>query len=121
MAMNDLEKLFAKASRLENKGDDGPPDWEFLKIIDGAKKFKRRILGLCGTSAVKSLDEVAYALYKTGIASSVEEGKEIVPSLINGGVNYSFTRGIRFTEVTKDGGQKAYRIATYATDEDRRA
>jgi len=48
---------------------------------DGVKNFKRRALGLCGRSTIKTPDQMAQLLYDVGIVSSIDEAREIVPLL----------------------------------------
>ena len=86
-----LENLFAKASRLDKskQGYLTEDQWDERIKLDGAKRFKRRAMGLCRLSSIKSLEEMAQLLYQTGIASSVEEGREITPSLEGKFVKYA--------------------------------
>jgi len=83
--------------------------------IQKAKAFKRKVLGLFGQSAVKTLDETARALYQTGIVSSVEEGRKIIPHLSKSELIYGYKgccapapKRILFDKV----GQDAVRIYT---------
>jgi len=79
---------------------------------EGAETFKRKVLGLCGSQSVKTLDEMAQTLYATGVASSIEEGREIVPTLI-GTVRYNKWKGLSFDEVTDGEGSKRYRVSDF--------
>lgn len=96
----DVTFLFSGASRLDRaKALDNikagftaysGADWEKREEIiqgrleqqiahDGVKHFKRRALGLCGRSTTKTPDEMTRLLYETGVASSLEEAREILP------------------------------------------
>ena len=110
-----MEKLFAKASRLdENKmGYLTKEEWEAKKKINGAKTFKRKAVGLCGGKAIKTLDEMAQLLYSTGVVSSLDKGREITPSLVGGKVSYGLYKRIEFSEVENSQGEKRYRIWAY--------
>ena len=80
-------------------------------MIDGARRFKRKALWLCGERATKTLDEMARLLYETGIASSIEEGREITPSLDGKGVYLKFGGdSLNFKKVTTTYGEEVYRI-----------
>lgn len=84
-----------------------------MRKIDGAKKFKRRVLGLCGSNCIKSLDEVTQTLYQTGIISSLEEGRKIVESLDKKSVRYGSARYLKFEKVKNREGKEAYKIEAY--------
>ena len=75
-----LTKLFVRAGRLDGIYRTDEENLKFLSE-SGAQIFKRRSLGLCGHSSVKSLDEVSGILVEIGIASSVSEGRELVPKI----------------------------------------
>lgn len=124
------EKLFAKASRIDEnkKAYHTPEEWNYIKTKSGVKVFKRKLLGLCGRTRVKSLDEIAQALHETGIASSLDEGKEIVPSLLDNKVCYEryhlhddeddqrcyeTRRFLSFKRVMNGKGEEACRISLY--------
>jgi len=59
-----LEQLFARGGIPDNKFR---PDWEekIYLIESGAKQVKRRLLGLCGLTTTKSLDDIARVLLIT--------------------------------------------------------
>ena len=117
-----LEQLFAKAGRPDNHPRTDEENLQFLSIT-GARRFKRRTLGLCGYSTVKSLDEVAGLLVETGIASSLSEGRELVPKIVEanrisalaiytGGAEYLMPKCLTFTEVKNSEGDVMYRITS---------
>ncbi len=110
--MGRLESFFAKASKI-NKSKSRfyePETWESMKEKDGIRRFRRKALGLFKRSAIKSSDEIASLLYETGIASSIEEGKRIVPSLTGADINYGPHSDLCFTEVKNQQGQEKYKI-----------
>ena len=122
-----IENLFAKASRLceSQQGYLTESEWNHKRRINGAKIFKRKALGLCGLSSVKSLEEMAQLLCETGVVSSVEEGKELTPSLVDKSITYSnpfsfpptpIGGELGFSRVRNSNGQEAYRIYVFATD-----
>ncbi|MBX4196509.1 hypothetical protein KW805_02895 [Candidatus Pacearchaeota archaeon] len=111
--MEDLQRLFARASKIneDTKGYFTSEKLASMRKFDGPKRFKRKALGLCGSDAVKSLDEMAQLLYETGIASSQEEGREITPSLVGKKVYYDSNNDyLTFESVQSTTGAKAYRI-----------
>lgn len=112
---NYLQFLFSKAGKSED---------EYLARKDlkkersrlGAKRFKRKTLGLCGRSSIKSLEEVAESLVETNIADSIEEAKIIVPQITQAmkDSNYPIqighsSRYLHITEVVK-GEETFYKI-----------
>mgnify|MGYP001566310081 CR=1 FL=1 len=117
----DIGNLFAKASKLDESkmGYLGKWEWEAKKKIDGAKRFKRKALGLCGLSSVKSLEKMAQLLYDTGVVSSVEEGRELTPSLVGKSIIYSDSNirpiggELGFEEVRNSEGQVSYRLYVF--------
>ena len=115
MERQELENLFAKASRIDKAkaGYHTPEEWNGMIKLDGAKRFKRRALGLCGWTSVRNLDEMAQLLYSTGVVSSLDEGREITPSLVGREVSYGLYKSIGFSEVENSKGEKKYRIWAY--------
>ena len=110
MEKQELGILFAKASKLDKDIYQTPEDWGSMRQMNGVKRFKRRVLGLCGRQSVKSLDEMAQILHQIGIASSEEEGRTIVPTLDGAKLSYTADKEISIAEVENVHGQKAYRI-----------
>ncbi len=81
-----IRALFAKASRIRKNESFKSDERQYIGLEnrredDGIKRFKRRALGLCGRKTTKSLDEIAQILVDIGIVSSMQEGKDLVPSL----------------------------------------
>jgi len=103
-----IGELFAKASR-SNKFLTPRERW-----FDGAKRFKRKALGLFRMKTVKSLEEMAHLLYETSIASSIEEGRKIVPSLNGARIAYGDCEEIAIEEIKNISGEKKYRIDAYS-------
>lgn len=93
MEQSKIESLFGRASKL-NENEMGYVTKEELSNIrfkDGIKRFKLAALGKGGYSSVRTLEEMAKLLHETGVVSSLDEGKAIVPSLV--GVNLLFKSG----------------------------
>jgi len=110
--MEKLEALFANAAKINQSKDVffTPKEWDSKREYNGVKRFKRAALGLCGDSTVKTLDQMAQLLYKTGVVSSIKEGEEIVPNLVGKSFYYCDYRSIEFSQVENATGQKAYKI-----------
>ncbi len=83
---------------------------EAERQLEGVKTFKRKVLGLCGYQSIKTLDEMAQTLYSTGVASSVDEGREITPLLMGSKVRYGVSGQVGFEEIIDGQGNKKYRI-----------
>ena len=113
MEKEEIENLFAKASKLDGSGQVylTEEEWAVKKRLNGAVTFKRRALGFCGFKTVKSLEDMAKLLQDTGIVSYVEEGRKLTPSLVGCRVSYGLAKEIEFDEVTDSKGNKAYRIS----------
>lgn len=84
----DRQYLFAAASTLplkENKflNEKERLDHEMFRILSGTKNIKRRLLGLCGTSAIKSLEEITQVLSHFEIVENIEESKSLIEDLLN--------------------------------------
>ena len=113
---DEFERLFARASRLRETSGlvYSESDWDYLTKYDGAKIFKRKVLGLCGLSTLKSSDQLEKLLCETKIASSVEEAREIVPMLIKyESINYSTHKFLIFKEVEDEKRNKYICINVY--------
>ena len=118
MEREEIADLFARASRIDKTkmGYMTQAEWENATRRDGATIFKRKALGLCGRRTVKTLDGMAQLLYSTGVASSLEEGEEIVPQLVGKEIDYGYygySKYMLFNEVQNSHGDKAYEIRTY--------
>ncbi len=87
----------------------------------GAKVIKRKLLGICGWESIKTLEEIAQALHSTRIASSLEEGRAIVPLLVREKIRYSSCAWLNdwylvFEEVEDREGNKRYRVSKMVED-----
>lgn len=102
----ELANLFAKAARKDKFMT------EEERQRNGARIFKKQILGRFGNRAVKTLDEMAQLLYDTGIVSSLKEGRELTPSIMGGRVIYG-SGDIVFEEVRDEKGNIRYRTTDY--------
>jgi len=117
-----LRELFAKAGKPDGKYRTDEEQFDYLSG-DGAQRFKRKALGLCGFRSIKSLDEVAELLTETGIVSSVEEGKQTVPKIVKANNLHSHAIERRslctylgFEEVKNESGDVKYRITAWTAD-----
>ncbi len=108
----EIEKLFAKASDIDKEkyGYMEKEEWDNILSREGAKIVKRKLLGICGKETIKTLEQTAKVLYETGIVSSLEEGREIVPQLDGVDLLYSSSKIISFKKVINGRGQESYRI-----------
>ncbi|HLC58999.1 MAG TPA: hypothetical protein VJH34_00565 [archaeon] len=106
-----VESYFARASNLTF------PEGKYLtareketKIVkDGIKHFKRSVLGFWGLKTIMPFDEVAKALYNSGVAETVAEGESLIPRLYNRWLSYG-SRYIEFTLVENGYGEEAVKI-----------
>ena len=112
-----LVELFAKAGKFDKK--DATDSERFKHLSEsGAQTFKRKALGLCGGTTIKSLDEIAGLLVDTNIASSFEEAKELVPKIVQANRlhSHAINRGglgyMEFEEVNYEGDVK-YKITAW--------
>ncbi|MEK6872780.1 MAG: hypothetical protein AABW90_02085 [Nanoarchaeota archaeon] len=110
--MNEIElkNLFMKAARTDRFLTEDE------RQIDGALIFKRKALGLCGNQSIKTLDEMAQLLCDTRIASSVKEGRELTPSLIDITLKYSIFKYITIDEVRDGKDNIRYQIKVYTSN-----
>lgn len=109
----EIREIFARASKLDESKKDkySSQEWDQMKVRDGAKRFKRKIMGICGTSTVKSLDEVAQTLHELGAVSSIGEGRQIMsPIMRDGLIYYECYRCFEFSPRKSSEDQEVYRI-----------
>lgn len=87
--------------------------------IEEAKNLKRVLLGLCGKSTIKSLDEMASAFLMAGLPLSREGALRVADSLCGNNIIYGATlRGqdrILYLNRTKGG---EYSIHVFVDDEE---
>jgi len=76
-----LQELFAKAGRPDGNYRTDREQLEYLSE-NGAQRFKRKALGLCGHTTIKTLDEVVQILVDTNITSTIYEARQTVPRMI---------------------------------------
>lgn len=122
-----LEDLFAKACRIPNvkliqRGYSMEEVYD-IQINEVVERFKKKVFkriwlfsSMRERESRKSLDELADILFKTGIVSSIEEGKRTVPLLIKEeGIRYdSFCGALFFREIENvTSGQRRYLIADH--------
>ncbi len=125
-----LIELFARACMPDKIYRNKEEQLQYLSK-NGAQHFKRKALGLCGSSAIKSLDEFAELLTSTNIANSLEEAKELVPKIVqasktdryaisrmgNKFKNYMILpRYMTFSEVRNLPGEIKYKITAWTED-----
>ena len=119
-----IADFFARASGLgENElmelKEKNPEKVECYRI-QGMKLFKRKMLGICGKKAVKSMDEISSALYELGIIPSLEHGKPLIAYLDNKDMNmgerrlfgiFSSMRYLTIKEI--DANAKKYQVSAW--------
>lgn len=77
---------------------------------NGVKQFKRRVLGFCGNSSVKSIDELADVVQSLKIADSRNEAIALVSALPEKDLRYGRYDIIRLTKVRNAGGNPGYKV-----------
>ncbi len=111
-----LENLFGKAATKTVAQDFYGSERERLEIKAryGARRFRRKALGLWRSHARKTLDEFAEILVNTQIASSLSEAREIVPKIVKANSLYGIFLGqeksLAFKEVKDEKGNIEYEI-----------
>jgi len=105
---------FAKAIKSSLRNDEYKTSEEW--IDKGLIDFKRRILGLCGTQTVKSLDELAKILTELRIVDSVDTGRQFVKDELYGKEVYYGSdvltkyAKLSFTKIYNRKGQEVCRV-----------
>jgi len=117
-----LRELFARAGKPDGRYRTDEEAFDYLSR-DGAQKFKRKALGLCRSRTLASLDEIAQLLFETGVVSDVEEGRQIVPKIVQANDLHSHAISRRhlctylaFDEVENPRGDLKYRISAWTAD-----
>lgn len=119
-----LIETFAKAGKGSKKYMSDKERLYFLSA-SGAQKFKRKALGICGNTCIKSLDQISALFLETGIASSLDEARELVPKVTRANeLGYESSRGgsvfgisyLKFREVKGPKGDTKYQIIAGAWD-----
>ncbi len=108
------QDLYARIGTVNKKEEQSLSAEECLKLKAerGAKKFKRKVLGLFGLKKSKDLEEMVSIFYDLGMVSSREEGREVL-SYLRGLQRYDRTTAIHIEEVETAYGKKKYRIKTF--------
>lgn len=88
-SVDELGRIFQRISRLPLKesefmSESKRADWEEKRILNGAKIFKRMVLGLCGRKTIKTNEELSNILYELGATEDIKE--EICCWFINKGI-----------------------------------
>ena len=116
-----LVELFAKAGKADTKYRTDAESLRYLSEI-GAQTFKRKALGFCGHTSIKSLDEIAELFVETKIATSLDEAKALVPKVVSTNklhshaINRGGLRYMAFDEVKSPAGDTKYRITAWTAD-----
>jgi len=110
LTQEDLKSLLGNASFMTKE------QWEELRTYDGTKRLKQRLgLGFFKRVCTITLEDFAQVLNEIGVASSLEEGKKIIPLFNNELLDYESNAGIwsglRFSEVENIKGEKCYRVS----------
>ena len=115
-----LEDLFANGLRIDNKVLTSEEMYN-AKINRNVESFKNRILRKGSkffpiaqkVSAFMTLDEIAQALVKEGIAKNIETAREIVPIYFsNGAIRYNFNCALYLSKKVDDEGKTFYNVRT---------
>lgn len=121
MEQQKVEELFARASRINPEEYDTRKELQLRRAEDGAKRFKRLALGLGGlfgirASVVKDLDGMAELFYKSGITSSLDDGRKVTIAICEDSVciQYNSVSAILFEKVENQLGETNYRIRVYS-------
>ncbi len=83
------------------------------EIQSGIKNFKRKVLGLCGGSTIKSIDELAIILSEMDIVSDKKDADKFIQKLYkkeSGSIDWNYNNFLAFTPVKNEEGEKKCRI-----------
>jgi hypothetical protein len=118
MEDQELMERFSRASILDETkaGFHTPKAWDIKRYYSGVKRLKRAILGLCGTSCLRSLDELATSLHQIGMVDSKKEGKQVASNLIGECFEYGDGRELRFDRVVDYAGHIGIKVTAYTRD-----
>lgn len=85
------------------------------RCLNGAKRIKRGLLGLCGKESVKNLDEIASVLHNLGATETIEEARKIVPLMneLYYGEYSGITNRIPVLRITPEKGSLNYRVSAH--------
>ena len=130
---NDITEIFSKASNLvkpcrstrsiyktpeewENypkELEERQREFEARKIRDGVRKFKRRVLGICGSQSLKRLEELEVVFQSLNIASKKEEGEQVIKSLLRKKLYYNQYDYLLIEEVRDQYSDDIFRISKH--------
>ena len=116
--------FFAKASSISNElsiqyKPQYKTEWEWQKAhinlderrrLDGVKKFKRRVLGFCGTQSVKTFDQLDGVLQSLHLSTTRSESEQIIGELTETRLYIDPHNYLTFSEVRDARGNPFYRI-----------
>jgi len=111
----EINTILARGSTLSESSEalisqEEKDERESQRAYSGATKLKRLALGLCGSKALKTLDEMGELLYSANMATSAEEGRSLVPHLLGQFIRYSPFGNMKISEVQNPNGEKNYKI-----------
>ena len=113
MKPEEFISLFAKASKLREDPSKILPEskWDSALAEDGAKRFKKQVLGWGHKKRDLSVDQVATELYNAEIVATVEAGREIVPQLYEQNrIGYGWGGELYFEKVQNAAGEELCRV-----------
>jgi hypothetical protein len=102
--LNEVRELFVQISPLYHEPKEktlNPDEWREKQRLYGARTFKRIALGFWRRRRIVTLEELSGILVDAGMAKTLEEGKDIIPRLIDAPINYGrlFYGGIYHIEI----------------------
>lgn len=104
-ASEEINRRFAEGAKAYSERARTQEEW----TKRGATLLKRRALGFCGKTAVKSLEEMASILFELKITDSLEKGKDMVRELYGRFINYD-GGSLYFENATTPSGKESCRI-----------
>lgn len=122
MKNQDIRVFFARAGKAPPSTRLSDAEKFNITARSGAKKFKRKVLGLCGTSTFKTLDELAKVMCEIKMAKSMDEGRILVTLIreeeeityyygaSSGGFGQFIERRYMHIDEISQDGDKRYRI-----------
>ena len=105
---------FARASRLNAQIFATDKERLNLEAESGVERLKRATLGLCGIQTVKLNDDLANLLVQIGMATSHDEGLQIIPEITGNTYHYGNMNYLRVEEVKDKAGRKGCRFSAYS-------
>ena len=113
-----LYELFSRAAKhdSEYRTEIKERDYQRELVQQGARNFKRRALGLCGSESTKTLDGVAELLLETKIAGTIVEARNLVTGIVsanvisNKGIPLGYGKYLLFQKIKNSDEYEKYRI-----------